>query len=443
VAEAEAAGGSLRKKPHGPSPRKKFRGKETFLLCLDRAKATAERGRTEPIGLEDPQGNPQGEPDDRTETGGWSEGGRPEKVPPRTTKPPPVTQEDVGAGNLDSEEEEFDEDNDDDDGPERRSVVHERADGGRPKEGSLDAARDEATRASIPDRPCGTKRDGGEDDRTNDDDEELDAARDEARRRPLSARPRGATRDDGANDQAVSGRPRIPKTTGDLDDDDEDLDEDVVGRARAALAWVPPRGYAPSNVVRSDKPYDVAAWALSALRDNEPDGRNPRVVPNHGRESDPPSVDGGVWVDDDARGGQSQGQPPPLVSTAWFGWWEVVGSTVGNTQGKTGQRGSAADFFSGTAAGVPRGHQFEKEAEAHGVPTALFGSSEVFVSAVGKTQGKTGQRGSAANFFPGTTAGVPRGHHFEKEAEAHGVPTRKRREPMTCVYVFVASGSRG
>ncbi len=89
MAEAEAAGGSPRKKPCGPSPRKKLHGDETFLLRLDRAKATAERGRTEPIGLEDPQGDPQGDPDNRTETGGLSEGGRPEKAPPRTTKPPP------------------------------------------------------------------------------------------------------------------------------------------------------------------------------------------------------------------------------------------------------------------------------------------------------------------------------------------------------------------
>jgi hypothetical protein len=245
VAEAEVAGGSPRKKPCGPSPRKKPHGKETFLLRLDRAKATAERGRTEPIGLEDPQGDPQGDPDDRTETGGLSEGGRPEKVPLRTTKPPPVTQEDAGAGDLDSEEEELDEDDDNDDGLKRRSVVHE-----CPKEGdeeALDAARDEATRASILDRRRGTKRDGSENDRSDDDDGELDAARDEARRRSLSARFRGATRDDGANDRAVGGRPRFPKTTGDLDDDDdEDLDEDVAGLARAALAWVPPSGYSPS-----------------------------------------------------------------------------------------------------------------------------------------------------------------------------------------------------
>ncbi len=56
VAEAEAAGGSSRKKPPGLSPRKKPRSEGTFLLRLDRAKATAEHGRTEPIKLEgDPE----------------------------------------------------------------------------------------------------------------------------------------------------------------------------------------------------------------------------------------------------------------------------------------------------------------------------------------------------------------------------------------------------
>ena len=52
VAEAEAAGGSPRKKPYGQSPQKKPHGKETFLLRLDRVKATAEQGRKEPIELE-------------------------------------------------------------------------------------------------------------------------------------------------------------------------------------------------------------------------------------------------------------------------------------------------------------------------------------------------------------------------------------------------------
>jgi hypothetical protein len=80
------------------------------------------------------------------------------------------------------------------------------------------------------------------------------------------------------------------------------------------------------------------------------------------------------------------------------------------------------------------------------VSMALFGSTEVFGSTTGgKNQGKTRQGGSAADFIPGTAAGVPRGHQFEKEAEAHGVPTRdvrtiKRREPMTSAG---QAGSRG
>ena len=52
--------------------------------------------------------------------------------------------------------------------------------------------------------------------------------------------------------------------------------------------------------MRPDKPYDVAAMALSALRDDEP-YRNP--VQDHeeaNSKANPPSVDGGVWVDDDA-----------------------------------------------------------------------------------------------------------------------------------------------
>ncbi len=59
--------------------------------------------------------------------------------------------------------------------------------------------------------------------------------------------------------------------------------------------------------------------------------------------------------------------PPPQVSAALFDSTAVFGSTTGSkNQGKTGQGGSAADFCRGTAAGVPREYQFEKEAEAHG-----------------------------------------------------------------------------
>jgi hypothetical protein len=64
VAEAEAAGVSPRKKPRGPLPRKKLRGDETFLLRLDRAKATAERGRTEPVELDGRRPPPERAPQD-------------------------------------------------------------------------------------------------------------------------------------------------------------------------------------------------------------------------------------------------------------------------------------------------------------------------------------------------------------------------------------------
>jgi hypothetical protein len=75
---------------------------------------------------------------------------------------------------------------------------------------------------------------------------------------------------------------------------------------------------------------------------------------------------------------------------------------------------------------------------------ALFDSTEMFGSTtVGKTQGKTGQGGNAANFVPGTAAGgdlkggtgqggsaanfPPRGHQLKKEAKAHGVLARGRQ----------------
>ena len=72
-------------------------------------------------------------------------------------------------------------------------------DGGRPKEDDdeeLDAACNKATCASIPARPRGTKRNGGENNRT-----------------------------DGG------GRPKksLPKMTGDLDDIEEELDDRDIG----------------------------------------------------------------------------------------------------------------------------------------------------------------------------------------------------------------------
>ncbi len=78
--------------------------------------------------------------------------------------------------------------------------------------------------------------------------------------------------------------------------------DDVAVQARAALAWEP-RGHPPSNAVRPDQPYDVAARALAALRDNDP-YRNPRLVQDHGMESDKEA---------------NSKANPPQVSTALFG----------------------------------------------------------------------------------------------------------------------------
>ena len=114
-----------------------------------------------------------------------------------------------------------------------------------------------------------------------------------------------------ANEQTDGGRPKIAllKTTGDLAYDDEELND-------------------------GGTKYE---------EDLKDDGRTAPTV----------------WAEN-----------PPQVSTALFGSTEVFGSTTGGkNQKKTRQGRSAANFFLRTAAGVPRGHQFEKEAEAHGVPT--------------------------------------------------------------------------
>jgi len=211
VAEAEAAGGSPRKKPPGSSPRKKPRSEGTFLLCLDRAKATAEHGRMEPFELE-------GYLEE------WAEGRRPRKAPPKTTKPPPITQEDDGYDDLASEEEKFDEDNVNDEEVDANDV----------------APRDEAFVESILARPHGAKQDSGAHDSSRpkeNDGEEIDASCDGVTRKAIPASPRGTKRGGGKNDPTDGGgRPKNAlKTTGDdkefeagdigdLDDDDEDPD---------------------------------------------------------------------------------------------------------------------------------------------------------------------------------------------------------------------------
>jgi hypothetical protein len=207
VAESEAAGGSPRKKPQDQSPQKKPRGAEIFLRRLDRTKA--ERGRKEAIEIEEPHGDPQGDPDDRTGVPRClgrmtAERGQKEAVEPRgnpddRTKGshpkksfPPVTQEVKGVGELDEDEEELDdEDIEDNDGLE---------DGF--------AARNEVE--------------------------------DEDAWRPT---------------------------------------DNVAAQARVALA-LEPRGHHPPNLMRPDQPYNIAARALIALRDDEP-YRNPRLVRDH------------------------------------------------------------------------------------------------------------------------------------------------------------------
>jgi hypothetical protein len=243
-------------------PRKKLRGDGTFLLRLDRAKATTGRGRTEPS-------EPESDPEE------WAEGGRPRKAPPKTTKPPPITQEYDGEGDLASEEEELDEDDGDDEEfdangiasrDEARRFVESRAarpkgakrddganDGGRPKEDDSEeiaAVRDGATRKAIPAsprgtssrrfveslaaRPRGAKRDDGANDGgrpKEDDSKETAAGRDGATRKAIPASPRGTKRDGGKNDRTDGGgRPKNylkeldAGDIGDLDDDDKDPD---------------------------------------------------------------------------------------------------------------------------------------------------------------------------------------------------------------------------
>jgi len=181
----------------------------------------------------------------------------PQESAPQDDEAPPITQEDDGVGDLDSEEEEFDEDDDDDDGLERRSIANDRTDGGRPKEDDdeeLDAARDEATHTLIPACPRGTKRDGGENDRTY-----------------------------------GGGRPKksLPKTTGDLDDVDEELDDGDIGdlddddkklddgdieddeglkdegkTAPVMLAGPPPPTKWPRGAGRKTSPYELVLRSL-------------------------------------------------------------------------------------------------------------------------------------------------------------------------------------
>ncbi len=142
---------------------------------------------------------------------------------------------------------------------------------------------------------------------------------------------------------------------------------------------------------------------------------------------------------------QGGGTRNPQVSTASFG------STAGTNQGRTGQRKSAANFFRAPIQAVDaeawvQAEKAHKEA-AHAAAqrktnhsanqgggtrspqaTALVGST------VGNFQGKTGQRGSAVNFFPAPRKGrraegfLPAtGTPYKKEATAQGTHVPSHR----------------
>jgi hypothetical protein len=170
------------------------------------------------------QGDPQGDPDDR------AGGGRPKQSFPKTTTkaPPPVTQEVEGVGNPDEEEE-------DDDGLLEDGLDDEDLEDEVGREDGVAARDEEELDDEDPEDEVGL--------------EDGFAARDEVANR---------------NDRVIATARRST--------------DDVTVRARAALAlaWEP-RGRLPPNFVRPDQPYDVAARALAALRDNEP-YRNPRLL---------------------------------------------------------------------------------------------------------------------------------------------------------------------
>ncbi len=131
---------------------------------------------------------------------------------------------------------------------------------------------------------------------------------------------------------------------------------------------------------------------------------------------------------------------PQLLPTL-FSFAALFGLTAAdNFQGETGQRGSAANFF------LTQECQYKKEAAiAHGVhgPNRSHHLSGVSLPTPKNFQGKTGQRGSAANFF------FAQERQYKKEAEiAHGI-----RGPSCSHHLLghhhspqrrgVASGDRG
>jgi hypothetical protein len=152
---------------------------------------------------------------------------------------------------------------------------------------------------------------------------------------------------------------------------------------------------------------------------------------------------------------QGSGMRSPQVLTASFG------STAGTNQGRTGQRESAANFFlaprkAGDAEAWVQAEKAHKEATHaaaqrktnhsanQGGGTRSPQATALFGSTVENFQGKTGQRGSAANFFPAPRKGrraesflLATGTPYKKEATAQGT-----RVPSHRVSVAASAGPR-
>ena len=193
-----------------------------------------------------------------------AEGGRPKEAPPKTTKPPPVTQE-GDEEELDADEEEPDDEDREDGREDGRAASN---DAKLPAPRNLDCKAKLGGRAADwteGGRPKKSLRKFDKDDEELDDDEEANFE---------------ANRAHGAAGDAAARR----------------WTDDVAVRARAALAWEP-RGHPPANVVRPDQPYDVAARALAALKDDDL-YRNPKLVRDHEDWSDGEEIDDGE-IDDD------------------------------------------------------------------------------------------------------------------------------------------------
>ncbi len=105
--------------------------------------------------------------------------------------------------------------------------------------------------------------------------------------------------------------------------------------------------------------------------------------------------------------------PNQLLPTLFSSAALFESTAADNFQGRTGQRGSAANFFLALEC------QFKKEAAlAHGVrgPSRSHHLSGASLPTIKDFQGKTGQRGSAANCF------LAQERQYKKEAAiAHGV----------------------